>query len=340
VRLPQGARYASGNGDLRAIGVGALDRQPSGYGGTCRDRADQARAASSRAADEARYPAPRLPARTQGPDPSRRHYRSRRCGSERVRYRRIPADGSKPHSFRPPARHRHPVGVGTHTCVTCERTLRREDGPRVGACFEYAIREIAHALMRLGQGGSYRKVGRDLRRGVGRITPGHYKYGGDGEPGEQSSRLTTSTRSRDIVLAQTREPAWPDIAIVDVLPFRKRVQVKQPRVPSPIPAGHQASEAARASDEDRSSALRPADALRGSVSRRPASHLRKSRIRGGREHGWGRRCAAALIPPTSAGRRRRARRRPRPEAPRSLPGSRPRLRGRRDRCRRTASVSC
>ena len=72
-------------------------------------------------------------------------------------------------------------------------------------------------------------------------TPGHYKYGGDGEPGEQSSRLTTPTRSRDIVLAQTREPAWPDIVIVDVLPFRKRVQVKQPRVPSPIPAGHQAS---------------------------------------------------------------------------------------------------
>jgi hypothetical protein len=163
------------------------------------------------------------------------HHKSRRGDTERARYRCIPYDEkTKPHAFRPPVRHRHPVGSGAHACATCERRLRREDGPTVVANFEFAIREIAYVLVRLGQGESYRKVAVDLRTDLGKTQ----RSSADFSPEGNICADYVDTLA-DVVIEEIRESSWPELLVIDSLPFRKRVLDRpvRKRINLPWPAG-------------------------------------------------------------------------------------------------------
>lgn len=45
--------------------------------------------------------------------------------------------------------------------------VRRADGPRTGRAFEFAIREIAAGLVRVGQGASYREAATEMHTKIG-----------------------------------------------------------------------------------------------------------------------------------------------------------------------------
>lgn len=138
---------------------------------------------------------------------------------ERQLIRCVPFDRSiKPHRFRPKISARHDVHSHTGLCDQCERPLSRSDGPRTGQGFELAIREIAHSLIRAGQGASYREASRDLRRDIGK------KSRVTAYPSTEANlALNYMDAFADLVLEADRPKQWPPIVVVDALPFRERI---------------------------------------------------------------------------------------------------------------------
>jgi hypothetical protein len=53
---------------------------------------------------------------------------------------------------------RHELHGARIECDGCERPLGRRDGIRVGSGFEFAVREMADALVRVGQGSGHREA--------------------------------------------------------------------------------------------------------------------------------------------------------------------------------------
>ena len=149
-------------------------------------------------------------------------YTKNRYGTnERARYRCLPDVGPS-HTFMPPMRHRHSTAAGAHECDSCERELRRVDGPSVGVKFEFTVREAAFALVRLGQGETYRGVGEEVRERAGKPIRPNSKMCKRGRTvsNEANTPLNYTDTLADVVIEELREQAWPPILIVDALPFR------------------------------------------------------------------------------------------------------------------------
>lgn len=174
----------------------------------------------------------------------------------RTRFRCFPDDGkTAPHVFQPSLRHRHPTSPGTHECDTCERGLRRDDGPVIGVKCEFSIREAAHVLMRMGQRGLYREVAEEVR-GMAEKRPrkASLRFARDGsirrhitagDSDEPNTVMTYVDVFADFVIEELREKAWPSILIVDAQPFHVRggppppklmfpESNKKPAVPVPV----------------------------------------------------------------------------------------------------------
>ena len=71
----------------------------------------------------------------------------------RPRWKCVPANGDKPHEFSEllPRQTTH-----EGFCIECERGYAHNEGPQSARYYGFTIREIAAALMRIGQGASYR----------------------------------------------------------------------------------------------------------------------------------------------------------------------------------------
>jgi len=98
-------------------------------------------------------------------------------------------------------------------CLECERRLARHEGPPTPRRGTYTVREIAAALMRVGEGMSYRAAGRFVRRRAGR------KANGEG-------RLVADwVETYAPLIYQPQIPsAWPDVLLIDEIPFHIRWQ--------------------------------------------------------------------------------------------------------------------
>jgi hypothetical protein len=57
-------------------------------------------------------------------------------------------------------------------CAECERALEKHEGPQALRKQRYTVREVAMALMRVGEGWTYRGAGRMLRTDAGRLNTG------------------------------------------------------------------------------------------------------------------------------------------------------------------------
>jgi hypothetical protein len=77
------------------------------------------------------------------------------AGHQRPRWKCVPANGDRAHEFCEilPRQMTH-----EGFCIECERTYGHEEGPQSARYYGFTIREIAAALMRVGQGASYREA--------------------------------------------------------------------------------------------------------------------------------------------------------------------------------------
>jgi hypothetical protein len=148
------------------------------------------------------------------------YVRSRSTAHERPRYRCVPYDGSRPHRFTPamPTRHERHAGHGPAECEACERPIARFDGPRTGHAYEFAVREIATALIRLGESKSYRDASAGLRSRIGKRSrkKGYTSH-------EAGTAIGYLDAFGELVVAAERVAEWPPIIVVDAQPFRERV---------------------------------------------------------------------------------------------------------------------
>jgi hypothetical protein len=82
-------------------------------------------------------------------------------GHERPRWRCVPANGDKPHEFSETLPRQT-----THDgfCGECERAYAPSEGPQGARDYLYPIRDVARALVRVGEGASYREAAYAARR--------------------------------------------------------------------------------------------------------------------------------------------------------------------------------
>jgi Probable Zinc-ribbon domain len=140
---------------------------------------------------------------------------NRRGTYERPRYKCVPSDGSKPHSFRPILRNQHELH-GADRCTHCERKFARVDGAAGGISYEFQIAEIAHTLIRLGQSASYRGIGEELRLRAKKFT-------GTKVSRQAGTPINYVDAFAPLVLAPHVITAMPPILLLDGLWFRDKL---------------------------------------------------------------------------------------------------------------------
>jgi hypothetical protein len=101
----------------------------------------------------------------------------------------------------------------THSgeCLDCERPFARHEGHPAPRRLRYTTREIANVLARVGEGMSYREAGRYLRRRAG------VDEGDDGSVVEDWVEIFAP-----VVFKQHAPTEWPDVVLLDDLPFAYR----------------------------------------------------------------------------------------------------------------------
>lgn len=92
-------------------------------------------------------------------------------GHRRQRYKCWPKNGA-PHTFTEvlPRQHTH-----SGDCYECERTYAPHEGPPTPRLYEFSARDIAHALVAVGEGQSYRSAGAKIRERTGRVPVAGYR---------------------------------------------------------------------------------------------------------------------------------------------------------------------
>lgn len=127
------------------------------------------------------------------------------------------------HTFSVPLPSRHPRPSHPHAgsaCAYCERAYTAVDGPITGRGFTFSLREIAAALVAVGQGRSLGEAAVGARRNAQREQEGPYNI-------STVSRETPLVASwidafADTVLAGTEPDHWPRVLAVDAIPLRER----------------------------------------------------------------------------------------------------------------------
>jgi hypothetical protein len=105
-------------------------------------------------------------------------------------------------------------------CDDCERVVPPDEGPRCASREQYTIKEAATALVAIGTGVPYRTAGAALRRGLGRparVPKGNHPTSRDANLVMGFVELLT-----DVVAAPFQETSWPEVLLIDTLPFRVR----------------------------------------------------------------------------------------------------------------------
>ncbi len=105
--------------------------------------------------------------------------------------------------------------TATGDCDECERRLAAHEGPPGPRQGTYTVREIATALVRVGEGMSYRKAARLIRGKAHRLI-------------HRDGRMVADWVEAYVpLLAASHAPtAWPDVLLLDEIPFHIRYQNK------------------------------------------------------------------------------------------------------------------
>lgn len=152
-------------------------------------------------------------------------------GHKRPRWQCRPANGDKPHEFSEvlPRQMTH-----DGFCDECERVYAPNEGPQAARGYLYSIREVAKALKRVGEGGTYREAAYAARRhaGRGRAVKRGVVY-------SEHAQLVSDwiETFAPVVYEPYRDFSWPDTGTVvfDEVPFR--VSTAIPGVSSGVQGG-------------------------------------------------------------------------------------------------------
>lgn len=138
-----------------------------------------------------------------------------RAGRPRQRYRCTPAEGTKPHVFVGALpRTRNVSG----TCGSCDNPVATHEGPVTAGRSGYLVREVAGALLAVGQGQPYATVARRLRDGAW----------GAGVGGDRRAATTVESGQTvadwlaaygPVLVEPFREKAWPETLVADSTRF-------------------------------------------------------------------------------------------------------------------------
>lgn len=133
------------------------------------------------------------------------------AGRERQRFRCFPADGSPSHTFTEPL----PRLLAAHAdCVECERSVAAHEGLQAPRGYRFPAREIARALVALGQGQTYRQAAERARRRLA--------GGGDSRHGQLAADWVELFAP--VVFAPHAPRRWPEAGtlVLDHFYFRLR----------------------------------------------------------------------------------------------------------------------
>lgn len=135
----------------------------------------------------------------------------RRGGRPRQRFRCYRADGSYHRFIGKLGRTRQEE---SSLCVECENHIHAHEGPAAPGEFEYLVREVADALVRLGQGSSYTEAAKRARVLA--------NVGKDHEPRGVRTGQTVAEWVADfvpVVAKRHAETAWPEVLVLDSTEF-------------------------------------------------------------------------------------------------------------------------
>jgi hypothetical protein len=126
------------------------------------------------------------------------------------------ADGSKPHKFIEPLPRRHPNAGHPHgprSCAECEHVLDRHEGPQTSRRQLFSIREVAQALVAVGEGRSLRKASQASRRSAQRLVTDRWGQRRESRHGQLSADQLAmfGTIVRDALMPEK----WPEAVALD-----------------------------------------------------------------------------------------------------------------------------
>jgi len=102
-------------------------------------------------------------------------------------------------------------------CLECERPVERHEGPPAPRQQLYTVKEVARALIRVGEGMPYRGAGRMLRREAERLKISKFGFA---YPSRDSSVVEDWVEVFAPVVFEPHAPSeWPALVMLDDLPF-------------------------------------------------------------------------------------------------------------------------
>jgi hypothetical protein len=104
-----------------------------------------------------------------------------------------------------------------HECEACERLAPAHEGPRTPRRYQFTLWEVAHALTLVGAGASYRSASEAVRREINRPARNPKK----GRRFSSQPHLLEDWVEvfAPVVDEAFRELTWPEVIVVDELPF-------------------------------------------------------------------------------------------------------------------------
>lgn len=105
-------------------------------------------------------------------------------------------------------------------CFECERPYEQHEGPQAPRTYAFGVREIARALIRVGQGASYREAGRNVRRQANRRRSNPPPYGAWSDVSAEPNVVEDWVEVfAPVVFAPFAPTCWPAKVVADHVPF-------------------------------------------------------------------------------------------------------------------------
>ena len=139
-----------------------------------------------------------------------------KAGHRRQRYRCYPPNGDPWHRFTPTLPRQMTV---SGLCDECERHYGPDEGPCAPRHYDFTIRHAGWALVQVGDGRSYRRVGAEIRRRAGREWTRE-----DTPVWSPHPRLLEDWIEvfAPVLWAAFAPMWWPEVVVFDRVPFRLR----------------------------------------------------------------------------------------------------------------------
>lgn len=136
-------------------------------------------------------------------------------GHKRQRWQCLPSNGSGPHTFTEALPRKHTFDS---SCAECERGFSPHEGHQTPRTYSFTVKDIASALVVVGEGVSYRQAANRVRRRSGRLWTS--PLGGPVAAYHASIVCDWVEVYGPVVTANHGPSSWPEVMVLDALPFR------------------------------------------------------------------------------------------------------------------------